>query len=179
MLALLAATATAASKDPLYQFQGWIFTLAFTIGSFVLAAGIASGKLNNPQDRYSDGVIRAGDDFVELPAVGGLTPGSGDFPAAGVRAGVVAAARSGYDISFTVADTTSNPGAVLPAAQKLVTQDHALAVVKHRGRLTTDSLLRIDLAFLANAVRDCIATRGHTNGAAVHPSQRAVALENL
>ena len=60
VLALLAATATAASKDPLYQFQGWIFTLAFTIGSFVLAAGISAGTFSNPQDRYSDGVIKAG-----------------------------------------------------------------------------------------------------------------------
>jgi len=59
-LALVAVAATAASKDPLFQFQGWIFTIAFTLGSFALAAGIASGKLASPQDRYSDNVIRAG-----------------------------------------------------------------------------------------------------------------------
>jgi hypothetical protein len=40
-------------------------------------------------DRDLDGVIKAGSDFVGLPAVGGLTPGAADFPTAGVRAGVV------------------------------------------------------------------------------------------
>ncbi len=49
----------------------------------------------------------------------------------GVKAGVIAAARAGYDIQFTVADTASNPGNVLPAAQKLVIQNHVLAVVSN------------------------------------------------
>jgi len=40
-------------------------------------------------DRNLDGVIKAGSDFTTLPAVGGLTPTAADFPAAGVRAGVI------------------------------------------------------------------------------------------
>ena len=40
-------------------------------------------------DRDLDGVIQAGTDFVSLPAVDGQAPGEADFPAAGVRAGVV------------------------------------------------------------------------------------------
>lgn len=40
-------------------------------------------------DRNLDGVIKAGGDFTALPAVGGLTPGAADFPATGVRAGVI------------------------------------------------------------------------------------------
>ena len=40
-------------------------------------------------DRNLDGVIQAGSDFTALPAVGGLTPGPGEFPAGGVRAGVI------------------------------------------------------------------------------------------
>jgi type II secretory pathway pseudopilin PulG len=40
-------------------------------------------------DRNLDGLIKAGSDFVALPAVGGLTPGSADFPAGGIRAGVI------------------------------------------------------------------------------------------
>jgi len=40
-------------------------------------------------DRDLDGVIKAGGDFAVLPAVGGLTPGAVDFPATGVRAGVI------------------------------------------------------------------------------------------
>jgi len=40
-------------------------------------------------DRNLDGVIKAGSDFSALPAVGGLTPAAADFPATGVRAGVI------------------------------------------------------------------------------------------
>ncbi len=40
-------------------------------------------------DRDLDGVIKAGSDFATLPAVGGMTPGPADFPAAGIRAGVI------------------------------------------------------------------------------------------
>jgi type II secretory pathway pseudopilin PulG len=40
-------------------------------------------------DRNLDGVIRQGSDFLSLPEVGGHAPGANDFPATGVRAGVV------------------------------------------------------------------------------------------
>jgi len=40
-------------------------------------------------DKDLDGVIRPGADFTALPEVGGMTPTSADFPAGGVRAGVV------------------------------------------------------------------------------------------
>lgn len=40
-------------------------------------------------DKNLDGVIQVGSDYPALPAVGGLTPGAGDFPATGVRAGVL------------------------------------------------------------------------------------------
>lgn len=40
-------------------------------------------------DRDLDGVIKLGSDFPVLPSVGGITPSPTDFPAAGVRAGVV------------------------------------------------------------------------------------------
>lgn len=40
-------------------------------------------------DRDLDGVIRTGSDFATLPAVAGLTPDITDFPAAGIRAGVL------------------------------------------------------------------------------------------
>jgi len=40
-------------------------------------------------DRDLDGVIRSGSDFSVLPATDGLTPSSADFPAAGIRAGVI------------------------------------------------------------------------------------------
>jgi len=40
-------------------------------------------------DRDLDGVIKAGTDFVVLPAVDGQVPTADDFPADGVRAGVI------------------------------------------------------------------------------------------
>lgn len=40
-------------------------------------------------DKDLDGVIKAGADFVTLPAVGGITPSAADFPLTGVRAGVL------------------------------------------------------------------------------------------
>mgnify|MGYP001609491543 CR=1 FL=1 len=40
-------------------------------------------------DKNLDGVIKMGSDYAVLPAVGGLTPGTVDFPATGVRAGVI------------------------------------------------------------------------------------------
>jgi prepilin-type N-terminal cleavage/methylation domain-containing protein len=40
-------------------------------------------------DRNLDGIIKSGSDFTTLPAVNGLTPGSVDFPEAGIRAGVI------------------------------------------------------------------------------------------
>jgi branched-chain amino acid transport system substrate-binding protein len=47
----------------------------------------------------------------------------------GVRAGVVWAGEHGYTVKYVVADTASSPGGALAAAQKLVLQDHVLAVL--------------------------------------------------
>jgi prepilin-type N-terminal cleavage/methylation domain-containing protein len=40
-------------------------------------------------DRDMDGVIRPGTDFTTLPLVNGMAPAAADFPAGGVRAGVI------------------------------------------------------------------------------------------
>ncbi len=58
--AVVATFATALSRDPLFQFQGYIFMLAFTLGAFALLMGITSGKLRPAPEKYMDGVIRAG-----------------------------------------------------------------------------------------------------------------------
>ncbi|WP_232425140.1 ABC transporter substrate-binding protein [Pseudofrankia inefficax] len=47
----------------------------------------------------------------------------------GVKAGVYYADRNGYTIKYVVADGATNPTTTLAAAQKLVTQNHAIAVV--------------------------------------------------
>ncbi|MBL7547277.1 ABC transporter substrate-binding protein [Frankia sp. AgB1.9] len=49
----------------------------------------------------------------------------------GFKAGTYYASRQGYTIKYVVADTATNPATVLSAAQKLVTQDHVLAVLAH------------------------------------------------
>jgi ABC-type branched-subunit amino acid transport system substrate-binding protein len=47
----------------------------------------------------------------------------------GVKAGTFLAAREGYQIKYVSADTATSPTGALSAAQKLVTQDHVLAVL--------------------------------------------------
>jgi branched-chain amino acid transport system substrate-binding protein len=47
----------------------------------------------------------------------------------GVQAGAVYASKQGYTIKYVTADTGTNPTQVLSAAQKLVEQDHVLAVI--------------------------------------------------
>ena len=47
----------------------------------------------------------------------------------GVQAGAVVAKKDGYTIKYVVADTATSPSGALTGAQKLVEQDHVLAVV--------------------------------------------------
>ena len=82
--------------DPLFpeaQNRKLVRFHAFAVSEFS-SADLLADAFGNTQiavlvDRNLDGVIRAGSDFTELPVVGGLTPGPADFPAAGVRAGVI------------------------------------------------------------------------------------------
>jgi prepilin-type N-terminal cleavage/methylation domain-containing protein len=58
------------------------------------AAGLLRDAFDNTAiavlvDRDLDGLVRAGTDFTALPAVGGIVPGGADFPATGIRAGVI------------------------------------------------------------------------------------------
>jgi ABC-type branched-subunit amino acid transport system substrate-binding protein len=47
----------------------------------------------------------------------------------GVKAGAAYASRNGYNIKYVIGDTATNPTNTLAAAQKLVTQQHVLAVI--------------------------------------------------
>ena len=58
--ALLATVATVLSQDPLFQFQGAIFTIGFLAAAAVLVGGLASGGFKQDASRYSDNVIKAG-----------------------------------------------------------------------------------------------------------------------
>jgi ABC-type branched-subunit amino acid transport system substrate-binding protein len=51
----------------------------------------------------------------------------------GVQAGIAWAKDHGYTIKYIAADTATSPTTALTAAQKLVTQDHVLAVVMDTG----------------------------------------------
>jgi ABC-type branched-subunit amino acid transport system substrate-binding protein len=59
----------------------------------------------------------------------GLAASSGKTSALGAQAGAVVAAKDGYKIRFVIGDTQTNPSTALTAAQKLVDQDHVLAVI--------------------------------------------------
>ena len=84
----LSSGGTAATQNrkliPFYAFSDTDFTPANLIRDAFDNTAIAVLV-----DKDLDGVIRAGADFATLPQVGGITPVSADFPAAGIRAGVI------------------------------------------------------------------------------------------
>jgi hypothetical protein len=84
----LAAGGAAATQNrkliPFYSFSDADFTPANLIRDAFDNTAIAVLV-----DRDLDGVIRAGADFATLPTVGGITPAGADFPATGIRAGVI------------------------------------------------------------------------------------------
>ena len=90
--ALLATGATAASHDPLFRFQGYIFMAAFTLAAGALSMGLSAGGLLQKTDRYADGVIKAG-------VIATLFWG-----AVGMLAGVVLAAQLSWPNLFYFAD---------------------------------------------------------------------------
>jgi ABC-type branched-subunit amino acid transport system substrate-binding protein len=57
----------------------------------------------------------------------------------GVKAGVRYASRKGYSVKYVLGDTATNPATALSAAQKLVTQDHVVAVLASSALLFTAS----------------------------------------
>lgn len=72
-----------------YAFSGADFTSASSPTPNLLRDAFDNTEIAVVVDRNLDGVIKLGDDFSALPAVGGMTPASVDFPAGGIRAGVL------------------------------------------------------------------------------------------
>lgn len=64
-----------------------------------------------------------------LTDVTGLASSGNKESIEGVQAGVAYAKSQGYTIHYVVGDTTSSPTGALTAAQKLVEQDHVIAVI--------------------------------------------------
>jgi branched-chain amino acid transport system substrate-binding protein len=73
-----------------------------------------------PKPTYTIGVI------TDLS--GALAASNKNLPFA-VKAGAVTAAAEGYNLKYVIVDGESTPAGELTAAQRLVTQDHALAVI--------------------------------------------------
>jgi branched-chain amino acid transport system substrate-binding protein len=107
-----------------------LLAAAVATASAVLVAACASSHPSS-----SSGPSAAGGSPKQTITIGlltditGLAASGNKTSVAGVKAGVVYAARNGYDVKFVVGDSATNPTAVLAAAQKMVTQDHVLAVV--------------------------------------------------
>ena len=57
---LLAIVATGLSPDPLFRFQGYIFTAAGVLASFALLVGLSHGRFGRRPGEYMDGPIKAG-----------------------------------------------------------------------------------------------------------------------
>ncbi|MBA4011720.1 MAG: cytochrome-c oxidase, cbb3-type subunit I, partial [Phenylobacterium sp.] len=73
--AFAALLATAFTEDPLFRLQGWIFLGAFLLALSIMTVSINSGRLQSPQDRYADGVVRAGVIATMFWAIVGMTAG--------------------------------------------------------------------------------------------------------
>ena len=73
--ALGAIFATAFTDDRLFRFHGYVLIAAFTIAFSVMSVGLSSGRFRAPQDRYADGVVRAGVIATMFWAVVGLLVG--------------------------------------------------------------------------------------------------------
>ncbi|MGZ3313113.1 MAG: cytochrome-c oxidase, cbb3-type subunit I [Caulobacteraceae bacterium] len=72
---LVAIVATGLSSDPLFRFQGFIFTAAGVLASFALLVGLTSGRFQPRPGEYMDGVIRAGVIATMFWGIAGLLVG--------------------------------------------------------------------------------------------------------
>lgn len=72
-----------------YSFSEADFTNASSPTPNLLRDAFDTTEIAVLVDKNLDGVIRIGSDYPSLPAVGGLTPSTTDFPVTGVRAGVL------------------------------------------------------------------------------------------
>lgn len=103
-------------------------SLAAAAALLVMAAGCGSSSKPGASSSaggghtYTIGILS---DLTGPAASGNLTV------VQGIKAGVLLAAREGYNIKYVVGDTQTSPTGALSAAQKMVEQDHVFAVVAH------------------------------------------------
>ena len=99
--------------------------LAAIVSVLLVAAACSSSSPSGSSSSSSGKTYTVG----ILTDVTGLASSGNKTSVQGVQAGTVLAKRDGYTIKYVVGDTGTNPATVLTAAQKLVQQDHVLAVV--------------------------------------------------
>jgi ABC-type branched-subunit amino acid transport system substrate-binding protein len=108
------------------------------VGAAVLVAAAAcssGGKSTGTATSNSSSAASQGTGSDKTITVGVLTDvtgpaGSGEAHIEdGLKAGVLAASKQGYKIKYVIADSATNPTAVVTAAKKLVTQDQVDVVI--------------------------------------------------
>jgi branched-chain amino acid transport system substrate-binding protein len=98
----------------------------------LVGAGCSSSGSGSASGSGSPAVQGSGGTVVKiglLTDATGVAASANITAEAGLKAGVVYAARHGYTVKYVVADSQTNPSAVTTAARKLVTQDRVTAVV--------------------------------------------------
>lgn len=92
----------------------------------LLLVGAACGSASSASTSGAGGHVYTIGVLTDLTGAAASVNGSSPL---GVQAGIKLAGRDGYRIKEVVADTGTNPGQVLTAAQDLVEQDHVFAVI--------------------------------------------------
>jgi ABC-type branched-subunit amino acid transport system substrate-binding protein len=113
------------------------------VGTACLTAAVTLLAVGCGSSGSGGGTNAVGGSSSQTVTVGVLTDVTGPASSGnktfvdGVKAGTFYASRNGYTIKYVVADTATNPTTALAAAQKLVTQDHVLAVLGESSILFT------------------------------------------
>jgi ABC-type branched-subunit amino acid transport system substrate-binding protein len=113
-----------------------LLAAAAATAATVLLAACGSSKSSPPTTAGSAGPKQTITIGVISDETGPAASGNKTF-IDGVKAGIVYAARNGYDVKFVDGDTATNPTAALAAVQKMVTQDHVFAVLAESALLFT------------------------------------------
>jgi ABC-type branched-subunit amino acid transport system substrate-binding protein len=100
-----------------------------------LGAGCGSSKSTTSSGSTAGGSVAGSSSAGKAITIGvlsdqtGLAASGNKTSIQGVQAGVAYAKDQGYTLHYVLADTASSPAGTLTAAQKLVEQDHVVAVV--------------------------------------------------
>jgi branched-chain amino acid transport system substrate-binding protein len=120
-------------KNPLFRVLTGLFVMALIAASCSSSSKKGSGAASVSGTGSVSGT-NGSSSGSKTYTIGLLTDVTG--PAAtsktsvqGVEAGITVAAPDGYHIKYVVGDTGTSPAGALTAAQKLVNEDHVLAVV--------------------------------------------------